>query len=106
MKYLYIGWCKEGTHDKIWGVIELEKFSIPTRTDPHWRMGKYLTFWGRRGNKLRTKLVEGTDSTVYNMFREKVKEGYNSIELTRLNEVYPEFESDLETTALWASLKL
>ena len=94
MKYIHIGWCKEGIHDKVWGIMSIQ--------DNH-----YLTFWGRRGAKLQTKLVyikyswEATD-----LFSKKKKKGYQEIEEFELDKVYPEFKQDLEKTAIWATLKL
>ena len=33
MKYEYIGWCKKDNHDKVWGILRLDR-------------NKCLTFWG------------------------------------------------------------
>ncbi len=93
MKYVHIGWCQEDKHDKVWGVIELQ---------PH----KYVTFWGRRGPKLQTKIVEGGAWQMDEMFRKKRNKGYDRIEEWELDEVYPEFKSDLEKTAFWATFKV
>jgi hypothetical protein len=40
------------------------------------------------------------------MFRIKENKGYVSIPKSRLDEVYPGFQTDLEKTAMWAMLKL
>jgi hypothetical protein len=40
------------------------------------------------------------------MFIKKQEKGYKSVDISELNEVYPEFEKDLEKTAVWASLKI
>jgi hypothetical protein len=40
------------------------------------------------------------------MFLKKENKGYVNIPKYRLDEVYPEFETDLEKTAMWALLKL
>ena len=47
MIFDFIGWCKEGVHDKVWGVIDLGDAL----------KGQRLTFWGRRGKKLSTNLA-------------------------------------------------
>jgi hypothetical protein len=100
MKYEHIGWCKEGTSDKVWGVICLRE------AETFWSKGKYLTFWGRRGTKLQTKILEGNSREVQSSFGKKLRNGYTEVDKDRLYEVYPEFQQDLEKTAMWASLKL
>jgi hypothetical protein len=40
------------------------------------------------------------------MFRKKENKGYVNIPKSRLDEVYPNFQTDLEKTAMWAMLKL
>jgi hypothetical protein len=94
MKYLYIGWCQEGTHDKVWGIISLME-----------SQGTFLTVWGRRGAKLQTKMWTGSSYEASEMFRKKKNNGYRQIEEWQLADVYPEFQSDLEKTAFWAALK-
>ena len=100
MKYEHIGWCKQGTADKVWGAICLQ---TPTA---FYDDGKYVTFWGRRGAKLQTKIVEGNNWTIKEMFLKKQDKGYRSVELDELNTVYPEFQQDLEKTAFWATLRV
>jgi len=95
MKFKFIGWCKEGVHDKVWGVIDLGD-SLN---------GKMLTFWGRRGKKLSTKLAR-YDRTLCKLIDDKQdKKNYKEIDPTQLDKVYPEFKDDLERTAIWATLK-
>ena len=102
MKYLWIGHCREGTSDKIWGMIclgnDVEKYP--------WTSHNYVAFWGRRGKKLQTKIHESLylyDAT--KLCDKKQDRGYNTIDTDRLDEVYPEFENDLQATAVWAMLK-
>ena len=100
MEYKWIGWMQEGTSDKVWGVITLveeERYTTP---------GKYCTFWGRRGKKLQTKIVEGSNYEINKMICKKTEKGYEGVDMTKLNEVYPEFEADLKKTAFWASFKV
>jgi len=107
MKYEHIGWCKEGSHDKVWGVILLQENVDSEKQFWGWGgINKYVTFWGRRGAKLQTKLVEDSAYKVSEMFRKKLNKGYEEVDKHGLDEVYPEFESDLEKTAIWATLKL
>lgn len=100
MSHKQILWCKEGTHDKVWGMIQLEK------PESYYHTGKYLTFWGRRGAKLQTKLSECKSYEADTLVRKKLNKGYDEIDQRYLDEVYPEFQSDLEKTELWAMLKL
>jgi hypothetical protein len=102
MKFEHIGWCKEGIHDKVWGIILLEEY------DTGWpiRSNKYLTFWGRRGAKLQTKLVTCSSYDASEMFNKKIKRGYDRVDKNKLDSVYPDFQSDLEKTAIWETLKL
>lgn len=100
MDFTHIGWCKEGTSDKVWGVICLQE------SESFWSKGKYLTFWGRRGAKLQTKILEGNFREVADSFRKKLRSGYTEVDKHHLDEVYPEFQQDLEKTAMWATLKL
>jgi hypothetical protein len=51
--YKFIGWCKDGNHDKVWGVIYLEK----PRGGIWDYGGKCAVFWGRRGKKLQSQIV-------------------------------------------------
>ncbi len=102
MNYHWIGHCKEGTSDKVWGLIRL------TGSDDNLLYGRrvndYVAFWGRRGKKLQTKLHRGIDRYDADKLCDKKQDnGYNTI--VTLEEVYPEFESDLEQTAVWAMLK-
>lgn len=98
MDYKFIGWCKEDSHDKVWGVIQLD--------GDRWG-GSYVTFWGRRGAKLQTKVVDhSSDWDMEKLIRSKSKKGYTGINRDSLDLVYPEFQSDLEQTAFWARLKV
>ena len=105
MKFVHIGWCKEGVHDKVWGIILLAE-DVPVSDAWHFPTNKYLTFWGRRGAKLQTKLVNGRPYDMDEMFRKKKNKGYEQIEEWELDDVYPDFKRDLERTAIWAMLKL
>ena len=95
MKFKHICWQKnEKTNtDKVWGVILLQD-------------NDYISFWGRRGAKLQTKMFKGSDWDAIQMFEKKQSNGYKSIEIDELHEVYPEFQQDLEKTAFWATFKI
>jgi hypothetical protein len=111
MRYEHIGWYKEGVHDKVWGVIclrEHEASHPKLHPFPNYKpaYNDYLTFWGRRGHKLQTKLFSGSQYKAEEMFRNKLKKGYTEVNKVQLDAVYPEFQTDLEKTAMWAMLKL
>lgn len=105
MKYIHIGWCKEDKHDKVWGIILLAE---NVQISPSWPFSgnKYVTFWGRRGAKLQTKIWSGNEDQADELFGMKLRKGYNKIQESDLEDVYPEFKTDLEKTAFWATLKL
>jgi hypothetical protein len=100
MRYVHIGWCREGTSDKVWGAICLY------HSGTSYGDNKYVTFWGRRGKKLQTKIVEGNNWTINLMFIKKTDKGYKEVDKNQLDEVYPEFQQDLEKTAVWAMLSV
>lgn len=104
--YEFIGWERdeEKNVDKVWGVICI---SEPTFNPPNlaWVLGTYVSFWGRRGKKLSTKVYTNeTQSGIRKIWVKKHSEGYTEIHEQRLAEVYPEFQDDLEKTAVWALL--
>ena len=98
MEFSHIGWCNEDGHDKVWGIILIDR-----TTDL--RKNKYVTFWGRRGKSLQTKIWEGYYWDAEEAFDKKIMKGYNEVNRHRLDEVYPEFKQDLEKTAFWATLR-
>lgn len=106
MRYAHIGWCKEGNSDKVWGVICLQEQEYSQQAMRWISAGKYVTFWGRRGAKLQTKIWEGTDWDAKEMFLKKQNKGYTPIYKNDLDDVYPEFQQDLEKTAFWATFKI
>jgi predicted DNA-binding WGR domain protein len=96
INYRYIGWCSEDNSDKVWACIQLS-----AEFDWH---GKFLTVWGRRGKRLQSKIVESTNYEIGKLIGSKVAKGYRGIQEDKLNEVYPEFQQDLERTAAWSML--
>ena len=100
IEYTFIGWCKdeEKNHDKVWGVIKLN--------GNHWH-GNYVSFWGRRGKKLQTKMYKDeSDYFIEDLFYKKSSKGYTPINKDELNTVYPEFEEDLKKTTFWSMFKV
>jgi len=107
MKYEHILWCRDekANADKVWGIILLEQGKKLPPNYFYTSLDKYVTFWGRRGKALQTKIWEGSDWDVDSMKRKKLNKDYQEVDKQRLDEVYPEFESDLEKTAVWAMLR-
>jgi len=103
MEYKHIGWYRneEENSDKVWGIILLRNNDT---NDFGYTKNQYVSFWGRRGKKLQTKLFESSTRDAIEMFEKKLHSGYKSVELDELNSVYPEFQDDLEKTAVWALL--
>lgn len=98
--YFWIGWNNVDGHDKVWGIIKI------TGNDNYWR-GSYVSFWGRRGKKLQTKIHQDeSEWAMERLFEKKEDKGYQRIDIEKLNEVYPEFEKDLEKMAFWAQFKV
>lgn len=91
MNYRWIGWCNDDNHDKVWVVLETGNYN-------------YTTVWGRRGKKLQTKPFSGTRNDLDKLISVKRNKGYFSVGKDNLDRVYPDFEKDLEQTAIWAVL--
>lgn len=104
MNFEWIGWCREGSHDKIWAVYVLE-----SRNEWLGWLGvpvvKYATIWGRRGKELQSKVFDSSSTSHVTRISEKLRKGYTQISTDKLKEVYPEFQEDLEKAAFWATLK-
>ena len=106
MNYHWVGHCNDGTSDKIWGMICLNGNDHEAANYPY-RGCNYVAFWGRRGKKLQTKIYNNISFyTADKLCDKKQDNGYKTINPTRLGEVYPGFEHDLETTTMWAMLKV
>jgi hypothetical protein len=105
MNYHWIGHYREGTSDKIWGLIRIS--GSDDEAQNKLQPCDYVSFWGRRGKKLQTKIYQGLD--LYDADKlcyKKEDRGYNVINQTRLGDVYPEFEEDLQKTTVWALLSV
>lgn len=99
LNYVFIGFMKDTSHDKIWGIIEL----VPPGPR-YYDKGSYISFWGRRGSKYQTKVLTGTYRDMYDAFNKKLDKGYLEANRSHLDQIYPNFEKDLETTAFWTVL--
>lgn len=97
-KFNFIGWCNEDGHDKIWGTVTLVVDPVLSSNN------KYLTFWGRRGAKLQTKIVDGTHWEMMNKVDAKKRKGYVKIDESTLHDLYPEFQKEISKNKMWAIL--
>jgi len=106
---LFVGHNTTDNHDKIWGRVVLKKEKVSYICFNY----TYLTFWGRRGHKLQTKVVveegfaySGDGGIAYDtltLIRSKIKKGYVEVE-DPIN-VYPDFRRDLDKMIMMAKLK-
>lgn len=106
---VHCGWKKEGTSDKVWGVITLKQ--TYTSNSPSWwgdqSRYNFLVFWGRRGKKLQFLIKEDKYLNVMGSdFQKKLNKGYQKINKNELDEVYPEFEQDLDAIGFIGILKM
>ena len=53
MKFEHIGWCKDGIHDKVWGLILIAE-NVPLSEAWPFLTNKYLLFWGRLDQRRET----------------------------------------------------
>ena len=67
MDIQFLGWCRKGTSDKVWGIVKKD-------TD------LYVTFWGRRGAKLQKKMIEMDRWDAEKLIGTKIKKGYHEVE--------------------------
>lgn len=104
VNYKFIGWCKEDNHDKVWAAIILRDSEYSTV----WAGApcKWVTIWGRRGKKLQSKVFDSNTGELLRLIETKKRKGYQKVNQLDLDRVYPEFQSDLEKTAIWSLLKV
>jgi predicted DNA-binding WGR domain protein len=101
LNYVFIGHYKDdkANSDKCWGIIEL----VPPQYS--YDAGSYIVFWGRRGSKYQTKVIaKATSYVIRDLYQSKLDKGYRQVKKSKLDEIYPNFEKDLETTAFWTVL--
>lgn len=91
LKFIFVGWYKEDTHDKVWALIELTEFTN-------------LSVWGRRGTKLRCKIIDNYDG--YRQISYKKRKGYKTVHSSELHEIDPNLKSDLEKLYIINRLKI
>jgi hypothetical protein len=79
-KFEFLGWMKEGNHDKVWGYIRLNSGSI-------------YNFWCRRGGTLKFKRHYDIWE-LQNLARKKEAKGYQPLTEAKLEVVWPGFGED------------
>ena len=116
MKITFAGLKTTGKVDTVWVVLDLgpsRKFAYDSYRD-------YVIAWGRRGGKLQsmTQLGEHQPWFIYGntryskfshigrLINRKLNKEYESIDKTRLADVYPDFEKDLDKLSFWETMKL
>lgn len=100
-EFVFIGWCKEDNHDKIWGY-----FLRPTSTtkpagssiwwnpptkDYGWNC---VRFWGRRGKAMQFK-PDITGEELRKVLNQKISKGYIKITEAQLNTIWPTFDEEM-----------
>jgi len=83
-KIKWVGWCRdlEENKDKVWGIIFLKNNTVPSFTST------YVTFWGRRGKSLQSKIQVLDKYEVEKLIRSKIeKKGYEEIDVNKLDDV-------------------
>ena len=89
VKLVWGGWCKEGTSDKVWGIIQRCDSSRHTNWDD-----RVYVFWGARGKSMHFK-NDTWSWELDNLTRKKSRKGYDQIDYAKLLEIWPDFEDAL-----------
>jgi len=90
LEFHWIGWCQEGTSDKIWGYCSAGGTS------------QCYIFWGRRGRSLSFKKSTKWDAD--SLGYKKQDRGYQSITEAQLREVWTTFENTMSSQLCFAIL--
>lgn len=85
MKVYWAGWFKDGTSDKIWGIL---KVGVGSEF-------KYYNFWCKRGAKMQFKAID------YPKFGHKEKKGYKEISDSQLEAIYPGFFEEAQSNLVF-----
>lgn len=80
MKTYWAGWCKDGTSDKIWGILQVGN--------------AYYNFWCRRGAKMQFKATNDLK------YKHKARR-YNEISDAQLEAIYPGFFQEAESNLVF-----
>lgn len=96
-RFGFIGWCTEGTSDKIWGYF----YRGDNEARP-WRKN-VCVFWARRGSAMQFKpSIE--DYELEKLVESKKRKGYQQIDQTKLMKIWPSFIQEAEAKLMWEVL--
>lgn len=93
MKVLWLGWCHEDNHDKVWGIALYQE-------GPSYSLNTYATFWGRRGKKLQKKLVQMDHYDAMKLIHQKVGKGYQAYPPEEAAKIYEHLPKEIFKVAL------
>jgi hypothetical protein len=93
LKFYWIGWCTEGTSDKVWGYCG--DASNPVSRDS-------FVFWGRRGRRLRFK--SDNRASAHHTRSQKEDKGYIGVTEQQLKQHWPNFVDDLNSELCFSIL--
>ncbi len=96
LTFHWIGWCKEGTSDKVWG------FCSTNAIDDSIGTSQVYVFWGRRARALSFKKATVWES--YSLSSKKRDRGYQPVTEAQLREVWTTFDDDLQSRLCFAIL--
>ena len=88
IEFLYIGWCNEGNHDKVWTAFIAG--------------GAHYAGWGRRGKAIRFKRHDSR-SSLMTVKRQKEKK-YGTVDEFQLFCIFPTFKDDVSSKLMMSIL--
>lgn len=95
---LYVSWCNDNGHDKIWGYFCLDNDQYPVV----WNKPVFV-FWGARGKALQLKQHTISDA-LYALLRNKERKGYKEIDVTEFEKICPNFHEEVDNKITFAIL--
>jgi hypothetical protein len=88
MRITTLLWCQQGTHDKLWGIVQTDDGPI--------------TFWGRRGAQLTFKRDH---RDLYELSHQKRRKGYRSVTVEEVANATEDFEASFRKMFIKAKLR-
>jgi hypothetical protein len=96
----WIGRCQYDNHDKIWGWFFYFQHESDRKTQ-----NKCYSFWSRTGKTPSFKTHQYNKWEMKRLVSSKKDKGYNNIDLTDLNKLWPTFYDDIENRFVLHILK-
>ena len=127
MKIIFAGLKTTGKVDTVWAIVELrENMQRPPLWDQRnidplglLRIYDYMIVWGRPNGKKRTRIEQGymdpNFGIIAHLINDKIKQGYKPVfkyetnvvnSTSKLSDISPNFETELERLATWELLKV